>query len=555
MKVSKIILIVILVSSGFCAARCEATVYHSNGTEANVQALHNIAREGDTITLPAGTFSWTSRLEITKGITLKGATTIVGPSPSPTVIDATIIQDNTSRRGSGVGIIRVGLSSNQSFRLTGITFNPGSSTTYANAAINLSSSDASPNTSMRIDHCHFNRLYQGKDIFVAGWVYGVADHNVLSCRAVGTSFYITHATYGGTSQDFGNGAWADYPWYGTSKFFFIEDNTIEGSGTVQTSGTIDCDHGGRYVLRHNYFRNAQPSGHGTEGGVPRGMRAYEVYDNIFDWTLTHSGGGQRSGTSLWHDNTWFGIENSDATHTPLPNYREIGATSSTGGTWGNADGTNPWDVNDTEGSGTYVEGHQPFLFDSGTDTSSVHSFGVMHDSTKNWMPNRWVGYSIKNTNPNSVVYHKGSYITGNTSNTITYVVYASTDRGPQYQFNAGDTYEIHRILTQLDQNGRGKGDQVIGNPPINSTSGTRLWTHEALEPCYSWDNVHMPSNHVYGYASGNPTEIANRDYFNLGAGFPANTTPAAVSSTYTAARNGVRYFRPYTYPHPLASQP
>jgi hypothetical protein len=555
MTLSKKILLIILGVSGFHAARCEAGVYHSNGTVANVQALHNIASEGDTITLPAGTFSWTSRLEITKGITLKGATIISGPPSTPTIIDATIIRDNTPRSGSDVGIIKVRLNSDQSFRLTGITFKPGASTTYAGAAITLSSSDASPNTSMRVDHCHFDQLYQGKDIFVAGWVYGVADHNVLSCRPVNTSFYITHATYGGTSQDFGNGAWADYPWYGTNKFFFIEDNRLEGSGTVQTSGTIDSDHGGRYVARHNYFHNAHPTCHGTEGGLPRGMRAMEVYNNVFNWTITHSGAAQRSGTSLWHDNTWTGVGIWGQVHTPLANYREIGATSRTGGIWGNADGTSPWDVNDTEGNGTYVEGHRPFLFAFGTDTSSVHSFGVMHDSTKNWRPNQWVGYSIKNTNRNSVVYNKGSYITGNTSNTITYVVYSSTDRGPRYEFNAGDTYEIHRVLTALDQSGRGKGDQVAGNPPINQTTGSQWWTHQALEPCYSWNNVHTLNQEIYGYGSGNPTEIANRDYYNLGAGFPPNTTPAAVSSTYRAARNGVAYLRPYIYPHPLTSQP
>jgi hypothetical protein len=554
MKVSGKILLFILIFGASCAPRCEAAVYYSNGSVANVQALHNLASDGDTITLPAGTFSWTSRLEITKGITLKGATTITGPASSPAVADATIILDNTPRKGSDVGIIKVGLSSSQSFRLTGITFNPGASTTYASGAILLSSSDASPNTSMRVDHCHFNGLYQGKDIFVFGWVYGVADHNVFHCRGSGFSFYITHATYGGTSQDFGNGAWADYPWYGTDKFFFIEDNSINGSGTVQTSGTIDSDHGGRYVARYNYFHNAHPTCHGTEGGLPRGLRAMEVYDNVFNWTFTHSGGAQRSGTSLWHDNIWTGVEIAGQVHTPLANFREIGATSRTGGIWGNADGTNPWDVNDTEGNGTYVEGHQPFLFDSGTDTSSVHSFGVMHDSTKHWAPNRWVGYSIKNTNRNSVVYNKASYITGNTSNTITYVVYGSTDRGPRYEFNTGDTYQIHRILTQLDQSGRGKGDQVRGNRPINSTTGTRWWTHEALEPCYSWNNVHTPSNDVYGYGSGNPTEIANRDYYNLGAGFPANTTPPAVSSTYTAALNGVAYVGPFVYPHPLVTR-
>jgi hypothetical protein len=546
-----------LILSGVFAPRCGATVYSSDGSVTNVQALHNAAHDGDIITLPAGIFSWTARLNITKGVTIQGATTISGAgTANPVINDGTIIQDNTPRDSTpgSTGIIKVALSPSQSFRLTGITFTSGRSTSYAsgNGAIILTSSASSPNQSMRIDHCHFNNLYQGKDIFVSGWVYGVADHNVISCRGNAASFYVTHASYGGSAQINGNGSWADYPWYGTNKFFFIEDNSINGSGTVQTSGTIDAVHGGRYVARHNYFHNAHPSCHGTEG-VPRGVRAMEIYANVFNWTFTHSGGAQRSGTSLWHDNTWTGVGIYGRVHTPLANFREIGGVGPTGGTWGNADGTSPWDVNDTEGNGTYIEGHPPFLFESGADTSSVHSFGVMHDSTKNWIPNQWVGYSIKNTNPNSVVYNKGSYITSNTSNTITYVVLGSTDRGPRYEFNAGDTYEIHRVLTQLDQSGRGKGDQVVASPPINQTTGTPWWTHEALEPCFSWNNVHTPSNDVYGYGSGCPTEIANRDYYNLGAGFPANTTPSAVYLKYTAALNGGNYVGTFVYPHPLVT--
>src|SRR5436190_10338297 len=107
-----------LILSGFSAPRCGATVYQSNGSVANIQSIHNLqARDGDTIVVPAGTFSWTSRLNITKGITLQGATTIVGPSSSPVVIDATIIQDNTPRSGPSVGIIRAIMSPSQSFRL------------------------------------------------------------------------------------------------------------------------------------------------------------------------------------------------------------------------------------------------------------------------------------------------------------------------------------------------------------------------------------------------------------------------------------------------------
>ena len=42
------------------APRLGATVYHSNGSEANVQSLLRVASDGDTITLPDGTFTGSS---------------------------------------------------------------------------------------------------------------------------------------------------------------------------------------------------------------------------------------------------------------------------------------------------------------------------------------------------------------------------------------------------------------------------------------------------------------------------------------------------------------
>ena len=376
-----------LLLSGFFAPRCGAVVYRSDGSEGSLRALHNAARDWDTITLPAGTFRWTSHLDIKKGITLQGATAIVGPSWSPRVTDATIIRDDTPRSGPGAGIIKVTIGPSQLFRLSGITFSPGSSTKYAssNGAIHFDSTDASSNTSMRIDHCHFDHLYQGKLIWVSGWVYGVADHNVMDCRGVTTSFYFWHNSYGGTNQINGNGAWADYPWYGTNKFFFVEDNRVNGSGNNVLSGGTDSDHGARCVFRHNYFHNAGLNSHGTEGGAIRGVRCYEVYNNVFDWTIEPAATGQRSGGSLWHDNTWTGVENRNNRHTGLSQFREFGAVTARAEFRPAA--VSPWDMNDTEGNGTYIEGHLPYLFDSGTDTSSINSKGVIHDSTKNWAPN------------------------------------------------------------------------------------------------------------------------------------------------------------------------
>ena len=160
----------------------------------------------------------------------------------------------------------------------------------------------------------------------------------------------------------------------------------------------------------------------------------------------------------------------------------------------------------------------------------------------------------RTSNPAAAPYKKGSYIISNTATTLTYLFYSSGDRGPALVFNAGDSYEIHKLLATLDQPGRGKGDLVVGqNPPVNTVTRTQHWTHELAEPSFSWNNVYTPTNAAWGYGTRSPTLLQGRDYYNLGAGFPANTTPPAVSSTYTAAINGVDYVGPFVYPHPLVT--
>src|SRR4030095_483423 len=142
MKVSGICLFIVVLN-GFSAPRCGATVYHSDGSVASVQALHNAAHDGDTITLPAGIFRWTAGLNITKGVTIQGATTISGAgTANPIINDGTIIKDDTPRTGQYAYIISAKMtSSTQSFRLTGITFAAGTATTkpIGNGPIRLGS--------------------------------------------------------------------------------------------------------------------------------------------------------------------------------------------------------------------------------------------------------------------------------------------------------------------------------------------------------------------------------------------------------------------------------
>ncbi len=548
---------VILILSGFPAPRCGATIHDSDGSEASVRALHDAAHDGDTITLPAGTFTWSTGLTITKGITLRGANVNAGD-------DLTIIKDNLPVGSSAITARMT--SATQSFRLTGITFTYGSRTTFGSTDgfIHLICQAKQPNQSMRIDHCHFASLYQGKMIWINGWVYGVADHNVIQCRPRSFSFFVNHTTWGGPSQENGNGSWADYPYYGTNKFFFIEDNVIIGHGTHAISATIDTDYGGRWVMRHNNLTDMLPSGHGTEGGPKRSQRCNEFYDNTVTWTVAWNAAGQRGGGALWHDNTFTGVESSLRTACRLANYRQTPARAYP--VWGTSDGTSIWDQNDTDGAGHFVEGQPPHVFFDGISAAGTTFNASQTQATitalgnPGWATNRWVGYSIKNTMPKNPPNggQLGSYIKSNTSNTITYYYYAATDTRAHLTFNAGDTFKIHRVLSMMDQSGAGKADLIAddaqGNPHLVST-GQAGFPHSANEPCFSWNNTHQPSNHSYGFDTplGQPTTKLGIDFFNLGSGFPANTTPSEVSSTYTAALNGVDYVGPFVYPHPLVS--
>ena len=145
-------------------------------------------------------------------------------------------------------------------------------------------------------------------------------------RARTFPFYVRQGTYGGNTGDLnGNGSWADYPWYGTNKFFFIETNSFTTLNTLQPKALVDADHGARFVVRHNYIHNLVPQNHGTEGGVMRGSRCEEIYDNHMNCSVPWSGGSSRSGGALVHDNIISGLPTETNTIFALRNYRETPA--------------------------------------------------------------------------------------------------------------------------------------------------------------------------------------------------------------------------------------
>jgi hypothetical protein len=525
-------------------AEAGVTITAQSASFLDVSSAIALASNGDTVVVPAGTASWSSTLVISKGITLQGATTITGPSSSPTVTDATIIVDNvprTSANYNGIVLLINQLTSTQSVRLTGFTFRNGSVVIVSsNGAVQI----AGTCRSVRVDHCHFDHLYAGCTLRIAGWIYGVNDHCVFD-MTTGELSLVSHSGY--NNQNSGWGAWADFPYFGSEKFWFIEDNFVNNLSTNVNVGTTDSDTGGRQVVRYNTFKNCNLFYHGSDtgagGAYKRGTRAVEIYKNTFTSSIASTATGQnRGGSLLWHDNTYTGTYASGMT---LKIYRMCEYEGNLP-LWAGADGLSTWDYNATEADGTHVDGHAPYTYATGTHAGAANDSTTVVVSGTPWQTNQWVGYSVTNTNPSSPYFHGHNYIASNTANTLTLSPIIAA-QPPPGKFNTGDTFVIHKVLIVLDQPGRGKGDLLTNYP-----NPTPSWPHQALEPCYSWNNTKAGANLDFSHNS-NAVDILqpNIDYYNLGGGF--GSTPAAVAAMYVAALNGVNYTGPYTYPHPLVS--
>jgi hypothetical protein len=463
------------------------------------------AVDGDTVIVPAGTAAWTSGLTITKGITIQGQTTT--NSDNGTANDQTVLVDNLVHVPGDQGFFHCTTNTGQSLRITGITFTGvgGRGDTMYNGALRFRGTS----DQVRIDHCHFTGgLKHNNYIAVYSTIYGVADHLVIDNLP---SQLGQQRVFNGTG--YGDLEFSRPAGYGGSQFFFFEDCYINNTpGRFTGSGGVDAAHGGKFVMRHCHLFNVEILCHGTEADRGRGGRAQEIYNNDYHWSYLTTMDGIRSGSLIAHDNTFYGT-------TPrgyaLQTYRTFWNYH---GFFGGASGDNPWDYNATELDGTHVDGHPPYLFESGTVSSGTST--TLTDTSKSWTTNQWVGYTARRLS-DSVI----GKVIANTSNTLTFA-----DAGyPKPDWANGNQYQIHKVLAALDQPCRGAGDLISGdNPPP-------AWSHQQLEPCYSWNNIHSPGGEHINFtpaSSSTATLLSGRDYFN--------DTPMPG-------------YTPYVYPHPLVS--
>jgi hypothetical protein len=277
----------------------------------NQELAHPV--DGDIISIPAGTCTWTGTTAVsgtfTKSVTVQGAGAISATTggASTTGSDSTVIIDNIT--GSGHSDIQLTTTSGKSLRFTGIAILQNSSSTGTFGAM-VDFEGAS--TSVRVDHCHFYAFGSGnKDLKLGSNVLGVADHNYFDAAPgiVTNDFVFENGQkWNGATDPNGDGSWTDTDHFGTSQFFFVED-TLFNNGWVG-----DCSVGGRYVVRYSTMNNVfGTANHGLkpDSSRDRSCRAAEFYHNIFTASSGAQQGGaiysNNGGTTLFWGNTstWY----------------------------------------------------------------------------------------------------------------------------------------------------------------------------------------------------------------------------------------------------------
>lgn len=541
-----------------CSTQFAAVINARTGSLVDVSAAIQLAAPGDTVVVPAGTFTWTAELDVTKNITLQGA------SVFPFTSGGTIILDNltgAARTASGAALIKITLSKDTPlFRLSGFEFRNGPTTKTGDLQQEISVNGTSVSgqsppplvvgeSMIRMDNCKFGDVINLPVIFRD--VIGVVDHVVRS----GVNEFAQVYMRAWNGKDNGHGSFADDPYWGSSKFLFFEDCQFTNTGTGVPYG-IDLYGGARCVSRYNTWQNGAPTGHGTEAGIFRGGKQWEIYNDKYTFDKVAGFPQLRSGTVIMHDNQFTNVSGGMSF--------QIYALTNHGYTWGKSTGYRSWDNNDPAPTAGF--------YASGTHTGANGS--TLVDSKAIWTTDQWVSPTASYIVINTDAPRDGNGdpelapIVGNGQHNLQHNSASGIET-----FNTGQHYQIWKVITSLDQPGQGKGalltltnlvtQHIISG--AKNTDGTAKslpypsnfqdWPQRGypLEPCYSWNNLSrggLPNSVPAGQQVkfGNPQSTllkSGRDFFDLGAvgSVPQQIGPAGAKYLYT----------PYTYPHPLTA--
>jgi len=288
----------------YTAASCNESAVQSDVT---AEQAHPV--DGDIISIPAGSCSWSSGITqaFSNSVTIQGA----GAISATTGGASTTGSDSTAITITSFPALVFTIIAGKSLRVTGIAFLTTTNTYLPMLQIEGSSS------AVRVDHCHFYMGNTSGDsgLEVDGFTRGVADHIYFQCASGGAGFNplrVYNATDWNSATDgLGDASWTDTDHWGTSNFFFFEDDQLY-NGYVG-----DAEDGARYVIRYstitgdtNGSQAQNMSNHGLCHASPgRGApRAAEVYQNNFikNGGTYSSSFGELGGTLLYWGNTVTG---------------------------------------------------------------------------------------------------------------------------------------------------------------------------------------------------------------------------------------------------------
>jgi hypothetical protein len=241
---------------------------------------------------------------------------------------------------------------------------------------------------------HFHNV-NDKALAISGWQYGVVDHCLFDQASftVNNAIGVQHNGWNGDNGGYGDASYADSSYLGTNQFIFIETNTFNQSSVSGTTNdpngfTNDSQLGGRFVFRYNTVNRMLTQSHGTQDRR-RGTRAYEVYNNTFNWQCSPNCSSDqgtyafyaRSGTGVVWGNTSTGYvtlvnAHNDRSETvfEFPMWATAGSTPN-----GYCNGSDLWDENSNatgnacldqvgRGAGQLITGTTPVSSATGTAT-------------------------------------------------------------------------------------------------------------------------------------------------------------------------------------------
>lgn len=543
-----LVLFLLVVSSVNLSARRRANPLTCE--EGDVQTSVDDSFDGDTITIPTGSCTWTTTVRVGTSLSDLRNVTIQGSGSQETILTYNVPESQpTNQRslfvvwGSGTELNRI-----TNLRITQHVDNENNS----QGIISWRGGDgdsADPQCLFRVDNVYFD-YFLNWPVFINNKVCGVIDHNTVRN---GTLSFVHGANDTWDSGTQGLGSFAAAPAFGGIAATYIETNDIEFASN-QSASVFDSEVGARVVARFNRMMNSRCEVHGMEGGLQAGTAKWECYANDMSETTTsnsrafhyRSGSGFSFANVMSATNTTLGAVTAYRSDTDFG--ITGGASGSTTGQWRKCTGIptlgpggvsydkiDPMSGSFTNGSGTATA--------TGTGTS-------LTDSTKAWTTDQWVGYAVRN---NTMPFGDGTAssrcgATGNScstsimsnTGTVLTLIEDHRTRGNSTDFTIDDSYTIYRAEACLNQTGYADGDKMTIGTGVNAGipfwGGTSTgWPNAVLTPAYFFLNS-MPGHAIVSVFTQTPTIKENLHFYNQAAGW---YNPAGYPLYDMAGLNGI----------------